>query len=201
MKFQNIGIAFSASLLALGLSSSIAFGADGVPGAQFSGAADPGVAAPGAAIPGVTGNPTTPNTGAGVSADTPPELQSAKQRVELSRAKLDQAKQQLSAAKAMLKAADAEYKAAKADHEALSLRTQARKLADASGLQDTISTGTRLYPANVGPAANVQQSVAPVPNYGAPVAPGAPLPDATETVTGQTAMPPSGLGTSAPTLP
>lgn len=197
MKFQNIGIAFSASLFALGLSSSIAFGADSVPGAQFPGAAVPGVPAPGAAIPGVTGNPTTQNIGAGTSADTPPELQSAQQRVELSRAKLDQAKQQLSAAKAMLKAADAEYKAAKADHEALSLRTQARKLADASGLQDTISTGTRLYPANFSPAANAQQSVAPVPNYGAP----ATLPDATETVTGQTAMPPSGTGTSAPTLP
>jgi hypothetical protein len=65
---------------------------------------------------------------------------------------LDQARQQLSAARAMLKAAEAEFKAAKADQEALSLRTQARKLADASGLQEsTQSSGTRLYPANLAP--------------------------------------------------
>jgi hypothetical protein len=192
MKFQDIGIVLSASLLALGLSSSIAFGADVVPGTQASGAAVPGV--PGGAAmpaPGV-------GSGAGVSADTPPELQSAQQRVELSRSKLDQAKQQLSAAKAMLKAADAEYKAAKADQEALSLRTQARKLADASGLQDTVSTGTRLYPANVGPAAGAPQAGAPAMTN--PAFAGAPVPDATESVTGQTAAPVN-MSAPAPTLP
>jgi hypothetical protein len=83
------------------------------------------------------------------TADLSPELQSAGQRVDMSKAKLDQARQQLSAAKAMLRAAEAEFKAAQADQNALSLRSEARKLADASGLQDTGTVGNRLYPVDM----------------------------------------------------
>ena len=68
--------------------------------------------------------------------ESTPELDMATHRVEQAKAKLDQARQQLSAARAMLKAAEAEFKAARADKEALAARTEARKLADASGLKD-----------------------------------------------------------------
>jgi hypothetical protein len=85
----------------------------------------------------------------------------------MSKGKLDQARQQLSAAKAMLKAAEAEYKAARADQEALSLRSQARKLADASGLQESVSTGQRLYPANVPPQGGASGAVTPSANLSA----------------------------------
>jgi hypothetical protein len=115
----------------------------------------------------------------GASADTP-ELQSAAQRVDGSRTKLDQARQQLSAARAMLKAAEAEFKAAKADQDALALRTQARKLADASGLQESSSaSATRLYPANLAPPAvtNITPSPSPV---------GAPVSDLTTTTVTET---------------
>ena len=172
MKLQKIGIAFGASLFALGLSSGIAFSANTVQGSQAT-----------PAVPGA-------QNGAGVSADTPPELQSAQQRVELSKGKLEQAKQQLSAAKAMLKAADAEYKAARADQEALSLRTQARKLADASGLQDTVSTGTRLYPANVAPSSAAPAVGQPSASVGITVptlgdVPGVTTPEAVDVSGGQ----------------
>jgi hypothetical protein len=63
-----------------------------------------------------------------------PESQAAAQRVERAKNNLDQAHKQLDAARAVLKAADAEYRAARADQEALSLRTQAQRLADSSGL-------------------------------------------------------------------
>ncbi len=86
------------------------------------------------------------------------DLDPASQRVEQSKIKLEQARAQLSAARSMLKAAEAEFRAAKADKEALSARTEATKLADASGLKDdgvqpvqpqaAITFGTnRLYPA------------------------------------------------------
>lgn len=75
-----------------------------------------------------------------------PDTDAAAQRVELAKAKLDQSKQQLIAAKAILKAAEAEFRAARADQDALALRTQARKLADASGLPESTNLGTRLYP-------------------------------------------------------
>jgi hypothetical protein len=91
--------------------------------------------------------PTT--TPAPIKAELSPELQAAAERIDLSKSKLDQARQQLSAAKAMLKAAEAEFRAARADQEALSLRTEARKLADASGLQDGASKGNRLYPVDL----------------------------------------------------
>ena len=100
-----------------------------------------------------TGTSYGANTASGMagqsSADLSPEQQSAAQRVDMSKAKLDQARQQLSAAKALLKAAEAEFKAAQADQTALSLRTEARKLADASGLQETTTTGNRLYPVDM----------------------------------------------------
>ncbi len=86
------------------------------------------------------------------------DLDPASQRVEQSKIKLEQARAQLGAARSMLKAAEAECRAAKADKEALSARTEATKLADASGLKDdgvqpvqpqaAITFGTnRLYPA------------------------------------------------------
>jgi len=65
-----------------------------------------------------------------------PELDSAGQRVEAAKTKLDQARQQLKAARALLKACEAEFNAARADREALALRSEAKKLADASGLKD-----------------------------------------------------------------
>jgi hypothetical protein len=101
----------------------------------------------------LTGTSYGAGTGTGMpgqnTADLSPELQSAAQRVDMSKSKLDQARQQLSAAKAMLKAAEAEFKAAQADQNALSLRTEARKLADASGLQDNGTVGNRLYPVDM----------------------------------------------------
>jgi multidrug efflux pump subunit AcrA (membrane-fusion protein) len=64
-----------------------------------------------------------------------PEALASSARIDKARTNLDQARRQLDAAKAVLKAADAEFRAARADQEALSLRTQAQKLADSSGLQ------------------------------------------------------------------
>jgi hypothetical protein len=163
MNLEKIGIAFSASLLAMSLSGGIAFGAATDP-SQGSGVSGSGMSSVGSSP--------------GVSADSPPELNSAQQRVDMSRGKLDQARQQLSAAKAMLKAAEAEFKAARADQEALSLRSQARKLADASGLQETVSTGQRLYPANMAPG-GVPATAAPNANLsatGMTVPGGAPAP-------------------------
>ena len=186
MNLEKIGIAFSASLLAMSLSGGIAFGA----------ATDPsqGVGVPGSGVSSVVG------AGAGVSADSPPELNSAQQRVYMSRGKLDQARQQLSAAKAMLKAAEAEFKAARADQEALSLRSQARKLADASGLQETVSTGQRLYPANVAPGGVPATAGANLSATGMPVPGGAPAPvnpvsvDTPDYTTGQGSSPASAAG-------
>jgi hypothetical protein len=130
-----LGITFGASLLSASLSVGISYGANGVDVTT-------------------TTSMTSQNTPAATSvpsatAQGSPELQSASDRVEMSRAKLDQARQQLSASKAMLKAAEAEYRAAKADQEALSLRSEARKLADASGLQESASAGNRLYPVDM----------------------------------------------------
>src|ERR1700733_1605109 len=84
--FMNLqkffGIAFSTAVLSSTLLTGISYGASNATG-----------------MPG-------PNT-----ADLSPELQSAAQRVDMSKSKLDQARQQLSAAKAMLRAAEAEFKA------------------------------------------------------------------------------------------
>jgi hypothetical protein len=83
-----------------------------------------------------------------------PEAQAAAQRVERAKSNLDQAHKQLDAARAVLKAADAEFKAARADQDALSLRTQAQRLADSSGL-----TGVPM---------DRVQSIPPVPKGTAP---------------------------------
>jgi hypothetical protein len=180
MNLQKIGIAFSASLLAVNLTGGIAFGANADP-SQGMGA-----------------------SGAGVSADAPSELNSAQQRVEMSRGKLDQARQQLSAAKAMLKAAEAEHKAARADQEALSLRSQARKLADASGLQESVSTGQRLYPANVPPQSGAPGANTPSANLSATgvqipgSVPVAPVSGDTPDYTGQGVAPVSAGSMGAP---
>jgi len=104
-------------------------------------------------------NPLTPP--APVKESTP-EIDAAGHRVDQAKIKWDQARAQLSAAKSMLKASEAEYRAARADKEALSARTEARKLADASGLKDdgvlpvqptaAMTFGTnRLYPVTVTP--------------------------------------------------
>ena len=192
MNFEKIGIAFSASLLAMSLSGGIAFGA----------ATDPsqGLGVSGSGVSSAVG------TGAGVSADSPPELNSAQQRVDMSKGKLDQARQQLSAAKAMLKAAEAEYKAARADQEALSLRSQARKLADASGLQESVSTGQRLYPANVPPQGGTPagSSSASLSATGMQVpgsAPVTPVSVDTPDYTGQGSPAPVGAGSLGAPLP
>jgi len=132
-----LGITFGASLLSASLSAGISYGANGVDVTTTTSMTSQNT-------PSVTATPS-PST----KAQGSPELESASDRVEMSRSKLDQARQQLSASKAMLKAAEAEYRAAKADQEALSLRSEARKLADASGLQETASAGNRLYPVDM----------------------------------------------------
>jgi hypothetical protein len=129
-----LGITFGASLLSASLSAGISYGANGVDVTSTT---------------SVTSQNTPAMTATPVSTQGSPELQSASDRVEMSKAKLDQSRQQLSASKAMLKAAEAEYRAARADQEALSLRSEARKLADASGLQESGTTGNRLYPVDM----------------------------------------------------
>jgi multidrug efflux pump subunit AcrA (membrane-fusion protein) len=132
-----LGITFGASLLSASLSAGISYGANGVDVTTTTAVTSQNTPAATASL--------TPST----AAQGGPELQSASDRVEMSRSKLDQARQQLSASKAMLKAAEAEYRAAKADQEALSLRSEARKLADASGLQESGATPNRLYPVDM----------------------------------------------------
>ncbi len=147
MNLKNIlGIAFSAALLCSSLSVGTVYGADLV-----TGSGTPVVA------------PATP------AVEQSPELKSAAERIDLSKTKLDQARQQLSAAKAMLKAAEAEYKAARADQEALSLRSEARKLADASGLQDTGAQANRLYPVDLSQVKSTTASPAAAPGSGTTV--------------------------------
>jgi transposase-like protein len=80
------------------------------------------------------GNSQAPKQDGGQTPPTTPEAQAATARVDRAKANLDQARKQLEAAKAVLKAADAEFRAARADSQALSLRTQAQRLADSSGL-------------------------------------------------------------------
>ncbi|MDP3509389.1 MAG: hypothetical protein Q8T09_15555 [Candidatus Melainabacteria bacterium] len=75
-----------------------------------------------------------------VAAPTSLEVDMAESKVSATHKKLDQAKQQLEAAKAHLKAAEAEYKAAQADKQALVLRTKARELAYAAGLDQSVDT-------------------------------------------------------------
>ena len=132
-----LGITFGASLLSASLSAGISYGANGVDVTTTTSVTNSGTPATASLTPSTTGNQGSP------------ELQSASDRVEMSRSKLDQARQQLSASKAMLKAAEAEYKAARADQEALSLRSEARKLADASGLQESGTAPNRLYPVDM----------------------------------------------------
>ncbi len=68
-----------------------------------------------------------------------PELAASSHAVDQAKAKVDQCRKQLDASRALLKAAEAEYKAAQASKSALSLRTQAKQLADLSGLPAHIS--------------------------------------------------------------
>jgi hypothetical protein len=68
-----------------------------------------------------------------------PDLAASSHAVEQARVKVDQCRKQLDASRALLKAAEAEYKAALASKSALSLRTQAKQLADLSGLPAHIS--------------------------------------------------------------
>jgi len=104
--------------------------------------------------------------------ESTPELEASGHRVDQAKIKLDQARGQLGAARAMLKAAEAEYKAARADKDALAARTEARKLADASGLKDdgvlpvqptaAMTFGTnRLYPATTSPTAPAPTATTP----------------------------------------
>ncbi len=75
---------------------------------------------------------------AGSTGETP-ELAASSHAVEQAKTKLDQCHKQLEASRALLRAAEAEYKAAVASKAALSLRTQAKQLADLSGLPSHIS--------------------------------------------------------------
>jgi len=84
-----------------------------------------------------------------MAAPTSLEVDMAESKVSTTHKKLDQAKQQLEAAKAHLKAAEAEYKAAQADKQALVLRTKARELASAAGIEQSVDTVTAA-PATVG---------------------------------------------------
>lgn len=68
-----------------------------------------------------------------------PELAASSHSVEQAKVKVEQCRKQLDASKALLRAAEAEYKAAVASKSALSLRTQAKQLADLSGLPAHIS--------------------------------------------------------------
>lgn len=77
-----------------------------------------------------------------VAAPTSLEVDMAESKVSATHKKLDQAKQQLEAAKAHLRAAEAEYKAAQADKQALVLRTKARELASAAGIEQSVDTVT-----------------------------------------------------------
>ncbi|MDQ5934175.1 MAG: hypothetical protein QG574_1473 [Cyanobacteriota bacterium erpe_2018_sw_21hr_WHONDRS-SW48-000092_B_bin.40] len=77
-----------------------------------------------------------------VAAPTSLEVDMAEAKVSTTHKKLDQAKQQLEAAKAHLRAAEAEYKAAQADKQALVLRTKARELASAAGIEQSVDTVT-----------------------------------------------------------
>lgn len=77
-----------------------------------------------------------------VAAPTSLEVDMAESKVSTTHKKLDQAKQQLEAAKAHLRAAEAEYKAAQADKQALVLRTKARELASAAGIEQSVDTVT-----------------------------------------------------------
>ncbi len=95
-----------------------------------------------------------------------PELQAAGARIDKAKTSLDQARRQLEAAKAVLKAANAEFNAARAEQEALSLRTQAQRLADSSGLQgapmEPPVKSNRLLPApsSAQPTADAQAATA-----------------------------------------
>lgn len=68
-----------------------------------------------------------------------PDLAASSHAVDQAKVKVDQCRKQLDASRALLKAAEAEYKAALASKSALSLRTQAKQLADLSGLPAHIS--------------------------------------------------------------
>ncbi len=68
-----------------------------------------------------------------------PELAASSHAVDQAKVKVDQCRKQLDASRALLRAAEAEYKAALASKSALSLRTQAKQLADLSGLPAHIS--------------------------------------------------------------
>jgi len=96
--------------------------------------------------PAATANPLnfgkTPTASAPTSAPTSLEVDMAESKVTNTHKKLEQAKQQLEAAKAHLKAAEAEFKAAQADKQALVLRTKARELASAAGIEQTVDTVT-----------------------------------------------------------
>ncbi len=76
------------------------------------------------------------------SAPTSLEVDMAESKVTNTHKKLEQAKQQLEAAKAHLKAAEAEFRAAQADKQALVLRTRARELASAAGIEQSVDTVT-----------------------------------------------------------
>jgi len=122
------------------------------------------------------GNSPGPKQEGGQTAPTTPEAQAATARVDRARANLDQARKQLEAAKAVLKAADAEFRAARADSQALSLRTQAQRLADSSGLagapMDRVpslqnSPDQAIKPASA-PDKNIKSASAVVDSQGSP---------------------------------
>ncbi|CAN5359327.1 hypothetical protein BH11CYA1_BH11CYA1_24520 [soil metagenome] len=96
-----------------------------------------------------------------VAAPTSLEVDMAESKVTTTHKKLDQAKQQLEAAKAHLRAAEAEFKAAQADKQALVLRTKARELASAAGIEQSVDTVTG--PSTSNSTTTVNSSEAPAP--------------------------------------
>lgn len=97
-----------------------------------------------------------------VAAPTSLEVDMAESKVSTTHKKLDQAKQQLEAAKAHLRAAEAEYKAAQADKQALVLRTKARELASAAGIEQSVDTVTAA-PVSTPTSTSVGNTEAPTP--------------------------------------
>lgn len=104
------------------------------------------------------GSKSATTAAAPVAAPTSLEVDMAETKVSNTHKKLEQAKQQLEAARAHLKAAEAEFKAAQADKAALVLRTKARELASAAGIEQSLGDSVTAAPANVPVSAD-----APVP--------------------------------------
>ena len=138
---------YSLATLLLSAGLGIACGAQpaNVPATQPSAAPSPSIA------------PSTVSPGASVydPAAVSPQLQAAADRVTKARGDLDLAHKRLNASKAIVKTADAEFKAAKADQQALTLQSQAKELADASGMSETTPPAITAAPGQAAPTQSI----------------------------------------------